>query len=56
MCHVLRAGAQMEHWKKLCARVDSQPEPRHLFSAAQPCAQLGQLEVWEVEIVEEALV
>ncbi len=31
---VLRAWAQMEHGQKLCARVDGQPEPQHLFGAA----------------------
>jgi len=30
----LRAGAELKHGKKLGARIRSQPEPQHLFSAA----------------------
>ena len=56
MGHVLCAGTQMEHGKKLCARVDGQPESQHMFVAAQPGAQFIQLEVREPEIAEEALV
>ncbi len=56
MCHVLRAGAQMEHRNNLRERVDGQPEPQHLCGAAQPCAQFIQLQVWEVQMAEEALV
>jgi hypothetical protein len=52
---VLRAGTQMQDGKKLCARVDDKPEPRHLFGATEPCAQFVQLEVREVEMAEEAL-
>jgi len=48
VCHVLRAGTQMEDGKKLGAGVDGQPEPQHLFRAAQPCAQFIQLEVWQL--------
>jgi hypothetical protein len=54
--YVLRAGAQMEHRKKLRAGVDGQPEPEHLLGAAQPGAQLVQLEVWEPEGAEIMLV
>ena len=50
MRHVLRAGTQIEDGKKLCARVDGQPQPEHLFGAAQPGAQFVQLEVRELEM------
>jgi hypothetical protein len=56
VCHVLCAGTQMEHGQNLGARVDGQPEPQHLCGAAQPGAQLVQLQVREVEMAEEALV
>jgi hypothetical protein len=56
MGHVLCAGTQMEHGKKLCTRVDGQPEPQHVFGAAEPGAQFVQLEVREPEMAEEALV
>ncbi len=56
MGHVLCAGTQMEHGKKLCARVDGQPEPQHVFGAAEPGAQFVQLEVREPEMAEKALV
>ena len=49
-------GREMEHGKKLGARVDGQPEPQHLFGAAQPRAQFIQLEVREPEMAEETLV
>jgi hypothetical protein len=50
MRHLSRAGTQMEHWNKLGAGINCQPEPQHLFVAAQPCSQFVQLEVWEPEI------
>ena len=56
MRHVLRAGTQMEHGKNLRAGIDGQPQPQHLFVAAQPGAQFVQLEVREPEVAEEALV
>jgi hypothetical protein len=34
MCHVLCSGAELKHRKNLRERVDGQPEPQHLFSAA----------------------
>ena len=49
MGYVLCAGTQMEHGKKLCARVDGQPEPQHVSGAAKPGAQFVQLEVREPE-------
>jgi hypothetical protein len=52
---VLRAGAQVEHRKKLRAGVDDQPEPEYLFGATQSGSQFIQLEVREVEIGEEVL-
>jgi hypothetical protein len=56
VCHVLRAGPQMEHRKKLGAWVDGQPEPQHLFGTAQPRAQFVQLKVREPEMAEGAFV
>jgi len=56
MSHVLGAGTELKHGKKLGARVESQPEPEHLCSAAEPGTQFVQLEVREVEMEEEALV
>ena len=55
MRRMLCAGTQMEHGKKLCARVDDKPEPQHLFGATEAGAQFVQLEVREVEMAEEAL-
>ena len=48
VCHMLGTGTQMERGKNFRARVDGEPQPEHLFSAAETCAQLVQLEVWEV--------
>jgi hypothetical protein len=56
MRHVLRAGTQLEDGKNLGAGIDGQPEPEHLFGAAEPGAQFVQLQVREVQIAEEALV
>ena len=55
MCHVLRAGTQLEHGKNLGARIHGQPQPEHLAGAAQPCAQFVQLDVWEVHMAERVL-
>ncbi len=46
----------MEDWKKLRAGVDGQPEPQQLCGAAQPGAQVIQLEMREQEMAEEAFV
>ncbi len=56
MRSVLRSGAQMEHGKKLRTGVDDQPKPEHVVRAAQPGSEFVQLEVWKVEMAEEALV
>jgi hypothetical protein len=56
MRHVLRAGTEIEHGKKLREGIDGQPQPQHLLIAAQPGAQFVQLEVRELEMAEEALV
>ncbi len=56
MRHLLRAGTEMEHGNKLCAGINCQPEPQHLFVAAKPCSQFVQLEVREPKIAEGALV
>src|SRR6266568_4560810 len=55
MRHILRAGTELKHGKKLREGIDGQPEPEHLGGAAQPAAQLVQLEVRQVELAEEAL-
>ncbi len=56
VCHVLRAGTQLEGGKKLGARINSYPQPQHLLGAAEPCTEFVQLKVREVEMAEEALV
>src|SRR5215467_436652 len=56
MCRVLRAGAQMEHRKKLRAWVDDQPEPQHMFTTPEPRSQFIELEMREPEMTEGALV
>ncbi len=53
---MLCAGAEMEYRKNLRERIDGQPEPDHLCGAAQPGSQLIQLEMWEPEVAEGALV
>jgi len=45
MSPVLGAGTELKHGKNLGARVDSQPEPEHLCSAAEPGSQFVQLDV-----------
>ena len=45
-----------EHRKNLGASIDGQPQPEHLFGAAQPGVEFVQLEMWEVQIAEGALV
>ena len=52
---ILCAGAEMEHRKDLGERIDGQPEPDHLCGAAQPGSQFVQLEMWEPEVAEGAL-
>jgi len=54
--HDLAAGAELKHRNNLGERVDRQPEPENLVGAAQPGAQFIQLEMWELEMGEEALV
>ena len=56
MGHVLCAGTQLEHRQNLRARINRQPQPEDLFSAAEPCSQFVQLNVWEVEMAEGPLV
>ena len=56
MRHVLRAGTEIEHGKKLRKGIDGQPQPQHLLIAAQPGAQFVQLEMRELEMAGEALV
>jgi hypothetical protein len=56
MGHKLCAGTQMEDRKDLRAGIDGQPEPEHVFGAAESGAQFVQLEVREVELAEKAFV
>ena len=56
MCHVLGAGTQLKNGKNLSAGVDGEPEPQHLCGAAEPRAQLVQLQVRKVEVTEAVLV
>ena len=46
----------MQDRKDLRTGVDGQPQPQDVGVPAQPGAQLVQLQVWEVEMAEEALV
>ncbi len=52
---ILCAGAEIKHKKDLRERIDGQPEPDHLCGAAQPGSQFVQLEMWEPEVAEGAL-
>ena len=56
MGHVLGAGTQLEDGQKLGAGINRQPEPLHLYMAAQPRAQFVQLEVREPQMAEGPLV
>jgi hypothetical protein len=56
MGHGLGSGAEFKHRNNLGEGIDRQPEPQHLPGAAEPGAQLVQLEGWELEMKEEALV
>ena len=53
---MLGPWTQMEHRNKLGTRIDGQPEPQHLFSAAQPGAQFVQLQMRDMQGAEAALV
>ena len=53
---MLCTWTQMEHGNKLGAGIDGEPEPQHLFGAAQPCAQFIQLEIRKLEMTEKVLV
>ena len=56
MRRVLRAGTQMEDGKQLRRGVDDQPQPQKAGMAAEPGVQFVQLQVWELEMAEEAFV
>lgn len=56
MRRVLSTGTQMEDGKQLRRGVDDQPQPQNAGMAAEPGAQFVQLQVWELEMAEEALV
>src|SRR6266851_3234894 len=56
MRRILRAGAEIKHRQKLGAGVDGQPEPEHLGTVAEPCAQFIQLHMRELEVAEKVLV
>jgi hypothetical protein len=53
---MLSAGTQREHRQNLGERIDGQPEPEHLRGAAEPGSNFVQLQVWDVQVVETALV
>jgi hypothetical protein len=53
---MLCTWTQMEHGNQLGAGIDGEPEPQHLFGAAQPCAQFIQLEIRKLEMTEKVLV
>jgi hypothetical protein len=53
---VLGSRTELQHRKKLGARIDGEPEPHHLLVAAEPGSQFIQLEMRELEMAEEALV
>ena len=52
----LRAGSYMENRKDFREGVDGQPEPKHLPLATQPCSEFVQLQMWELELAEGAVV
>jgi len=52
MGQVLRAGAELQHRQNFRAGINGQPEPEHLSTAAEPCAQFIQLHVRELEVGE----
>jgi hypothetical protein len=56
MCHVLRAGTQLEHGQNFGARINGQPQPEHLFGSAQPGSQFVQLQMRELEVAEKVRV
>jgi hypothetical protein len=56
MGHGLGFGAALKHRDDLGEGIDGQPQPEDLCGAAQPCAQLIQLKMWEPEMTEGALV
>jgi hypothetical protein len=56
MSQVLCTRTELKHRQNLGEGIDGQPEPQHLLGAAEPGAQLVQLEVRELEMKEEALV
>jgi hypothetical protein len=45
----------MENRKDFRERVDGQPQPEHLCMVAEACAQFVQLQMWEPEMAEGAL-
>ncbi len=55
MRRMLCAGTQMQYGQNLGEGVDSQPQPKHLGGAAQPCSQFIQLHVWEMQVAEGVL-
>ena len=54
MRHMLRAVLQLEHRQNLGAGIDGQPQ--NLLGAAQPGAQLVELQMREMQMAEDALV
>jgi hypothetical protein len=56
VCRMLGTGTQMLRGENLRAGVDRHPQPEHVLRAAQPGANFIQLQVWEVQMGEGALV
>ena len=56
MRRMLRAEAELNHRKNLRQRINGQPEPQHVLATPQPGSQFVQLEMWDLQGVEAALV
>jgi hypothetical protein len=54
--HGLCSGAELKYRKNFRARINRQPEPEHLGTAAEACSQFIQLHVRELEVAERVLV
>ena len=55
MCRSLSAGTQMQDWDDFGEWVNGQPQPERVCTAPQPCANLVQLHVRQLEMMEPAL-
>jgi hypothetical protein len=52
MGHGLCSGTELKHGQNFGARIDGQPQLKHLGGAAQPGSQFAQLQMWELEVAE----